>query len=181
MKEREQLRWNWADGEDTPEAWQTYLDEYPKGNRTLRNKARHRSYAARFKDAIEVGAVDMEEVNLAEDPAGPKDGWGFYADVTNKGDKPIEYLMLRISYLDGNGKPLDHREWPAVAKSLPGNLPFEEGFDKPIPPNGTRRWEWTTGETPDGWAKKVAVMPVDIKWVGVSQELPKAAKAESAE
>jgi hypothetical protein len=63
-------------------------------------------------------------------------------------------LKLRIQYLDGSGNPVGEGEWPVVAAQLPGNLPMPEGFDKPIAPGETRRWEWTTGDMPDGWAKK---------------------------
>jgi hypothetical protein len=108
----------------------------------------------------------MEQVNLAENPEGPLDGYGFYVDVTNNGDAPIQYLNMQISYLDEKGTTLSRSKWPAVATRLPASLPMEEGFDKPIAKGETRQWEWTTGKTPDGWSKKVSVIPINIKFVG---------------
>ena len=162
MEERKQFLFDWAAEQDTPEAWQKFLDEYKKGDKKLRSKARQRLRMAENRDRVDIGPVETEQVNLAENPDGPLDGWGFTADVTNKGDKPIQTLMLEIQYLNDAGKAAKTDLWPAVATALPGNLPFEEGFDKPIAPGEVRVFNYTTGDLPAGWSKKVKLVPVDI-------------------
>jgi hypothetical protein len=171
QKERKELLWARADQEDTVAAWKALVDEFSKpdkegGDRELVKRAKRRLRMATHKADVEISPVEMEMVNLAEDPDGPLNGYGFFADVKNVGTKPITMLKLRIQYLDGSGNPVGEGEWPVVASQLPGNLPMPEGFDKPIAPGETRRWEWTTGDMPDGWAKKSKLTAVDIRVEG---------------
>jgi hypothetical protein len=171
QKERKELLWDRADKEDTVTAWKGLVDEFSKpekegGDRDIVKRAKRRMRMAVHKNDIEISPVELELVNLAEDPNGPLNGYGFFADVKNVGTKPIVMLKLRIQYLDGSGNPVGEAEWPVVASALPGNLPMPEGFDKPIAPGETRRWEWTTGDMPDGWAKKSKLTAVDIRVEG---------------
>jgi hypothetical protein len=171
LKERKVLLWDWADEKDTVEAWQKYIDDYSKpdkegGDRDGVKKAKRRLRMASHQKDLEIGPVEMEMVNLAEDPDGPLNGYGFYADVKNVGDKPITMLRMRIQYLDAEGKPVGSAEWPLIASHLPGNLPIEEGFDKPLKPGESRTWRWTTGDLPDGWSKKTKLSAVDIRVEG---------------
>ena len=165
-EERRQHLFDWADGEATPEGWQTFLDEYPSGNKKMAQKARKRLRMTQNREAVTLTPPEMEKVNLAEDPDGPLNGWGFYVDVTNNSDKAITYLMLEISYLNAAGKAIDRQIWPVVAKRLPGNLPMDPAFKKPLLPGKSRTWDWSTGDMPAGWAKKVRVAPVDIRFAG---------------
>ena len=165
-KERREFLLTWTREQDTVVSWEKYLAEYPASRSAGGREAKARLNMARHKGALTVGPVKMEQVNLAENPEGPMDGYGFYVDVTNNGDSPIQYLNMQISYLDEKGVTLSRSKWPAVATQLPASLPMEEGFDKPIAKGETRQWEWTSGKTPDGWAKKVSVIPVNIKFVG---------------
>lgn len=167
--EREEVFWTWAEGEDTPEAWARFISENGKSKAV--KKARSRQRMAENKDKVEVGEPTMKKVNLAEDPKGELNGWGFYAPITIKGDKPVEYLNVQVRYLDANGKTLGSKEWPLVASALPGNLPFADGFDKPMKPGETRTWEYTAGfdELPEGWTEKIAVVPVGIRIVGETE------------
>lgn len=164
-EERRDFLLKWAEKEDTPPAWKKFLDEYPTGNVRQQRMAKSRLNMAMHRHTVSTGPVRMEQVNLANDPAGPKNGYGFYVDFTNKGKQPIERLNVMIQYLGENGSVLGSEKWPAVAKRLPAGLPFEEGFDKPIAPGETRTWEWSTGTIPEGWNKKVNVFPVDIRFV----------------
>ena len=168
-EEREKIFWSWAEKENSPEAWQRFVDENPKSDHI--KKARGRLRMAQNKDAVALGEPTMKKVNLAEDPKGELNGWGFYVDATNKGTKPIEYLNIQVQYLDGNGEVLGSKDWPVVAKALPGNLPFEDGFDKPIAPGETRTWEWTEAmeDMPKGWTESIKVLPVNIRLVGESE------------
>ncbi len=165
IEERREYLFAWAGETNTAEAWQTFLDEYPKGNKKQQQEARRRMNMAKNLDRVGIGAVEVEQVNLAENPDGPLDGWGFRADIENKGDTPIEHLMFEIQYLDSEGKKISSESWPVVAKALPGNMPKPDGFSDPIPPGASRGFEFTTGDLPASWSKKVALVPTDIKLV----------------
>ena len=165
-KERREFLLTWTREQDSVESWEKYLAEYPASRSAGGREAKARLNMARHTGKLTVGPVKMEQVNLAENPDGPKDGYGFYVDVTNNGDAPIQYLNMQISYLDESGVTLSSSRWPAVATRLPASLPMEEGFDKPIAKGETRQWEWTSGKTPEGWSKKVSVTPINIKFVG---------------
>ena len=166
VKERRTFLMDWARTENTVEAWEKYLADYPASRSAGGREAKARLNMAKHRTKISLGPTKMERVNLAENPEGPLDGYGFYVDITNSGKTPIEYLNIMISYLDAEGKPLKSSKWPAVATRLPAGLPMPEGFSKPIAPGETRQWEWTTGDIPDGWAKKTTVTPVNVKFVG---------------
>jgi hypothetical protein len=171
MEERRQLAFDQADQVDTPEAWQSFLDEYPTGNKKMKQEAQRRQAMAHYGDQVEIGPVSMERVNMAEDPEGPKNGWGFSAEVTNKGDKNVTRLDLRIRYLDASGKPVEDDIWPVVAPHLPGYLPMTEGFDLPVGPGQVRTWEWSTSDLEEvEWAEKVELKPVRVAFVGAAEE-----------
>lgn len=165
MDERKQFLFDWAAETDTPEGWQRFLDEYPKGDKKLKQKARMRKRMAEHRDKVGIGPVEVEQVNLAENPDGPLDGWGFASEITNNGDLPIQKLMFEVHYLDDSGKSAGSEMWPVVAERLPGNLPMEEGFSEPIAPGKSRTFEYTTGDLPAGWSKKVKLVPIDIGFV----------------
>jgi hypothetical protein len=162
MDERKQFLFDWAAEEDTPAAWNRFLDEYKTGAKKLRTKARQRLRMAENRDKVSSSPPEVEQVNLAENPDGPLDGWGFTADFTNEGTEAIKYLMVEIQYLDSAGKAVQKDQWPAVSERLPGNLPMEEGFSEPIQPNTSRTFHFTTGDLPADWSKKVKLVPVDI-------------------
>jgi hypothetical protein len=162
IKLREELLYAWADETGSPEAWKQFQDEYPKAAKKRRVEARRRIKMGQYKDTVALGPVRQERVNLAEDPEGPLNGWGWWVDVTNNGDKAWYKLTLGLYFLDDEGKVVDRKDWPVVAKYLPGYLPYETGFDKPMAPGETRTWEYTDGDIPEGWSQKVRVAPVQV-------------------
>lgn len=162
MEERKQFLFDWAAEEDTPDAWNRFLDEYKTGAKKLRTKAKQRLRMAENRDKVSSSPPEVEQVNLAENPDGPLDGWGFTADFTNEGEQAIQYLMVEIQYLNDAGKAVKQEQWPAVAERLPGNMPMEEGFSEPIKPGESRTFHFTTGDIPADWGKKVKLVPVDI-------------------
>lgn len=163
---KEKLLLEAAETENTAAAWERYLKETKKANKKQKAAAKRRVYMAENLSSVTLAPVRQERVNLAENPEGPLDGWGFYVDVTNSGTRPIESLYIGISYLDEQGGALDRNEWPVVAKRLPGFLPMPDGFDKPMAPGETRTWEYTTGDLTEGWSGKVKVVPTSIRFVG---------------
>lgn len=161
-EERRDFLYAWADETDTPEAWQRFLDDYGTGDKKKKKEARARLKVAGYRDRIAIAPTEVAQINLASDPDGPLNGWGFFTEVTNNTGRDVQYLNLRLSYLDADGRVLDNREWPVVAKALPGYVPMADGFDLPMKDGETRKWKWTTGDMPAGWGKKVRVRAVAI-------------------
>lgn len=157
LTEREEFLFEWARATDTLAAWEKFLEEYPRAHKDRRNKARNMVGVHGYRQHLHIGEVTIEQVNLAEDPEGPKDGWGFRADVTNNGPSVIASLWLTIDYLDAEGRALDSREWPVVAPRFP--VPMEEEHLLPMKPGETRQWFWSTGNLPETWSQQVRLYP----------------------
>lgn len=162
MKEREEFLFNWAIDSHTAEGWKKFLEEYPRAKKKKKEKAQRSIKVLELADKIEVGPVEKERVNLAEDPEGPLNGWGFYMDVTNRTGKEVSYLSYSIAFLDDEGNTLLRKDWPVVARYWP--IPMEEEKKVPIKHGETRVWEWTDGNMPDGWSGKVQVTSSAIKF-----------------
>ncbi len=155
LTEREEFLYDWAKQTNTAEGWQKYLDEYPKGKKQRRQYAKRMLTVHAYLPSLDVGPADKQQVNLAEDPEGPLDGWGFTTDVTNNGDKTVIDLRLTIQYLSPEGGVLEEKEWPVVAEYWP--VPVEEERKVAMQPGETRTWEWTTGNLPERWDRQVRV------------------------
>ena len=160
LKEREEFLFAWANETNTGETWKKFLEEYPRAEKTRRAKAKRMINVHTYSENLEVSPPRVEQINLAEDPEGPLNGWGFWVDVTNNGSKTIESLSLTIEYLNGEGGRLGQREWPVVAPYWP--VPVEEERKVPMKPGETREWEWSTGNLPEGWGRRVRVYPSRI-------------------
>jgi hypothetical protein len=163
LNERESFLFAWANEQNTAASWQRFLDEYPKGKKERKQKARRLIKVHEYLEHLDVSEAEMSQVNLAEDPEGPLDGWGFQVMVTNNGPKTIETMHLTIEYLGDEGVVLGQREWGLVAPFWP--TPIEEERKVPMKPGDTRPWDWTTGSMPDGWAKRVRVYPSRIAFL----------------
>ena len=161
--ERESLMFAEARRTNTADAWQGYLDEHPKARKKQKQEAKRMLKVHEYMPNLEVSAPTITQVNLAENPEGPLDGWGFQVMVTNNGDKTIESMSMSIAYLDDEGRALDTREWPLVAPFW--STPIEEERKVPMKPGETRPWDWTTGNMPEGWSRKVSVYPSRISYV----------------
>lgn len=147
---------------NTEEAWKKFETENPFADPALIKQSRTRAEMAAYTPNLSFSEPIVKQVNLAENPKGPLDGWGFEADVTNNGDRTLSRLNVEVQLLDANGAVLRAFQYPAVASSLPGGLPIPEGFDKPMAPKDTRHWAYTTGDIPEGWSQKVKVVPVSV-------------------
>jgi hypothetical protein len=154
-----------AEKENTPEAWQTFDAENPFADPMAKRTAQQRIQMAEYKDKLGFSEPVAKQVNLAEDPKGPLNGWGFFCDVTNNGDKRISRLTVEVQLLGDTDQVLRAFQYPVVAGSLPGNMPVPEGFDTPMEPGSTRPWSYTTDEIPEGWTTpKVKMVPVFIQF-----------------
>ncbi|MFZ5480770.1 MAG: hypothetical protein ACOZNI_28680 [Myxococcota bacterium] len=156
-----------AEAENTADGWKRFLDENDFADGALKKKARERVAVAEYGDKLAIGTVAVEQVNLAEDPKGPKDGWGFSAEIANNGDKTIEYLNMELQMLDASGAKLGAATQPAVGANK-GGMPTAEEQLKPLAPGEKRKWSYSTGEVPEGWAegKAVKLAPAAIRFGG---------------
>lgn len=154
-----------AEKDGSVEAWQKFLDEDPFADSALRKRATTMVDVAKIAPTIQITEPVVTEVNLANDPAGPKDGFGFTANVTNNGTEALEYANLELQFLDGAGNKLKAASYPVATKSGPGGMPIEEIYTKPLAPAETRAWAYSTGEVPEGWAeaKKVKLVLVGAR------------------
>ncbi len=153
--EREVFLFQRAKDQNTAESWDRFLKEYPRAEKNRRSQAKRMVSVHEYYSNLEVSPTRVEQINLAEDPEGPLNGWGFYVDVTNNGKKTIESMSLTVDYLGDSGKVIGSREWLIVAPYWP--VPVLEINKQPMKPGDTREWAWETGNIPEGWSRKVNV------------------------
>ncbi len=167
LEERETFLYDEALSLNTGEAWNAYLEEYPKGDKKRKQEARRRIKMMEHRSDLEIGPCEMEPINLAEDPDGPLDGFMWTAEVTYKGQGAVETLNMELQHLGSDGAPIEIDKWPLVAPSAPGNMPIEEEWKVPVK-SGEMRTFWFSDMAPEapGWAKKCKLVPVGIKLVG---------------
>lgn len=175
VEQREEFLFAWATETGTMESLQQYLEEYPRGKKKRKTDVRKRIGVLEYIDNLEVGAVELVPINLAEDPEGPLDGFAVTAPVTNKGQQTIETLQLELRFINTNGDVMMTKRWPVVAPALPGRLPVEEEFKIPMKPGETRGLYYTTWdpstESPTGdkglgtWSKEVRLTATHIRFV----------------
>lgn len=142
-----------AEADGSVEAWKKFLEENDFADSALKKRAKGMVDVAEFSAVVAIGTPVVEPTNLAGDAAGPKDGWGVKADITNNGTVALEYANIELQFLDAEGKKLKAVSWPVAAQSGPGGMPIEEAYTKPLAPAETRSWAYTTGEAPEGWAE----------------------------
>jgi hypothetical protein len=165
-----------AEADGSAAAWEKFLKEDDFADDALKKRARAMVAVAKHRDELSISDAVVAQVNLAENPKGPLDGWSISVDVTNNGTNTFDYLILEAQLLDGDGKKLSAATYPLVSKVGPRGMPIEEKYQEPMKPGEKRSWQWTTGEPPEGWAQKARVVPTAIRAVG---ELPgKGDKAE---
>lgn len=155
-----------AEALNTPEGWQKFVADNPKADGSMVKQAKNRIAVAEYTPKLGITELKVEQVNLAEDPKGPKDGWGFSTDITNNGDKAISYLNIELKITDPAGGAWKPVTMPAVASTY--TVPMPEEFYLPIEPGKTRHWEYTTSEVPEKFADKPAatITPITIRFVG---------------
>jgi hypothetical protein len=106
---------------------------------------------AEYRGKVAIGEAVVAEVNLANDPAGPKDGWSVSAPVTNNGEQALQYANIELVYRGNDGAKLKAVSYPIAAETGPGGMPIEEALAKPLAPGETRTWSYATGDLPEGW------------------------------
>lgn len=153
--EREALLFALAKEENTAETWQKYVAEYPKARKERKQFAERMLKVHEYLPNLGLSAPRTQQINLAEDPDGPLNGWSFQVDVENKGKKTLSDVRLTVQYLAAGGGVAGEKEWPLVAEYW--MVPAAEEQKAPFRPGQSRTWEWTTGDVPDRWDRQVRV------------------------
>lgn len=163
LKEREASLYAWAQQEHTVAAWERFLTEYPNPKERRAPFAKASLEALTYAPGVKLGEPRVREINLAQDPTGPMNGWAVEVDVTN-GDRVVEAMWYRVHYLGAEGRSLGHADWPVVAplREFPNRVP--DPWTVPLQPGETRMWQWTTGEVPEGWSKQVRIVPIRVRF-----------------
>lgn len=163
---RSKARFQDAEKQQSIEVWNAFIND---GGASSAQKGLARDYieALEYVPNLDIAPLRIEQVNLAEDPTGPLNGWGFFTEVTNKGPDTIEDMRLVVFYLDEDGNILDSDRWPVVAKDF--GVPMEDWRYVPMKPGDKRKWDWTSGDMPEGWSKKAQVAVSSIRKVAPSK------------
>ncbi len=157
-----------AEVTNTAEVWKTFLDENGTADGILKKKARKNVHVFEYVDKLVLSEPVVTQVNLAEDPKGALDGWGFSATITNSGDRTLVYLNIELLLLDDAGTKLKAMTYPAVATTGPGGMPIAEEAQKPFAPGETRTWTYSTGDVPETWKSAVKVSVDDFRYDGAA-------------
>jgi len=154
-----------AEKDGSADAYKKFLDEDPFADGALKKRAKTMVDVAAFAPTVAISDPVVTEVNLANDPKGPKDGFGFTAEVTNNGTQALEYANLELQFLDAGGSKLKAVTYPVASPTGPGGMPIEEVYTKPLAPAEKRTWSYSTGDVPEGWAegKKVKLVLVGVR------------------
>ena len=161
-EERKEVAWDRAIELNTAEAYQAFIDKYNLEDPRKSRIAKSRLRVAKYQDNLVLAPIEKEKANLGQDDEGALNGWKFSTEITNKGDKEIWYLRLRVSFLDAEGKVagaesetvigmLKGREWATPDNQKP---PFKGGE--------TRSYEHLTGDTPPEWGGQVRMDFIDV-------------------
>lgn len=166
------LVWEKTLAENTPEAFDAFLSEYGGKDEAKTLKAKRLKKVAGYIDKLKWDEVKMTKTNMANDPTGPLNGWKFETQITNEGDKSIDFLKARIEFLDADGKVVGYHDEYNLArdtviigylykreKVTPNNRkpPFETGH--------IRKWKYTTADTPAKWnGRKFNFLISDIRF-----------------
>jgi hypothetical protein len=158
----EQLSFSEATAAGTAESLEAYLKAHPKGASV--DTANSLLDRVLYRARIGIHELRTEQVNLANDPKGPLDGWAVVADVVNEGRRTVSLVELHVDLLDASGKAEgQHNKWWAVTPDL-GAFPTPEAMKLPLAPGASRVFRWTTGAIPENWSQKAGLRVTDIRF-----------------
>ena len=155
-----------ADAQGTAAGWQAFLEENKEADANLRRRAKGFADVLGY-GGVQVGAVQVEPWNLADDPKGPKNCWKISTTVTNAGDKSLSYLAVSMFQVDAAGQKLGSAPAIVVGQAAPRGLPIEEMYKKPLAPGKSREVSTTIEAAPEGWDKASAkVVATAVRFEG---------------
>jgi hypothetical protein len=152
-----------AESAGTEAGWQAFLDGCKECDPRKRELAQSGIQAAKYSGNLKISEVRTEPVNLAEDPKGPKNGIGFFADVTNTGDKTLSLLWMNLVFSDAAGKPVGRFDGPVAAPQTTSRMPIRPQFQQPLKAGETRTFRFTTETPPEGAVGAPKLIPARLK------------------
>ena len=153
--ERQKLLFDQAEAAGTPEAWQAFLDGCPDAPADRKAEAELGMAAAQYAPSLDIGPVEVGPINLARDPAGPKNGFVYSATITNKGAQTADLLRMNLVFLDASGAPLQFVTTTIAAPPGTERIPPEQ--QQPMGPGDKRMFFYMTGKKIEGAAKHLIV------------------------
>lgn len=148
VAEREKLLFEKAETAGTPEAWKAFLDGCPDAAADRVAEAKLGQDAAAYAPSLDIGAIEVGPINLARDPAGPKNGVVYSATITNKGDKTIDLLRINLVFLDSTGAPMQFVTTTIAAPPGTERIPPEQ--QQAMGPGDKRMFFYMTGKKFEG-------------------------------
>ena len=183
LGERKEAFWNKALDTNKAADWQAFIDEYEIKDPKKTRIARQRLVVANYLPNLQMDPIEKSQVNLQGDESGPLDGWEFSTQITNSGDKDIEAMKLRISFLDAEGKITQAKDYTVIGCGdyCQRKFVFDDpsyikqdpdiGRIKPPMKAGEKRdFVKTTGDVPPEWSKQLKATIIAIKFVGDGEE-----------
>jgi len=150
QKLEDETSWQVADGTKTADAYKSYVDLHPEGRWI--DEATVAYTKAAYAEQMTVGEATIAKVNMAQDPAGPLNGWGVQAEVGNPGDQRLSMVKMAIDSLGATGDVVRTDVWYTVVQDL-GPMPVQPHLRPIMEPGETRTFRWTTAESPPGWSE----------------------------
>ena len=177
VDERADARWTQALENNSVESYKLFITEYKTERPEAVRKARKRLKVAEYAKGLKLGPMEKIQVNLSDDPNGPLNGWQFETEFTNSGEKTLDSLLLRISYLNADGEVIKFKDYTAVGcgdycqrmfvfedKSYEKQDPDIARIRPPMKPGETRQFVKSTGDVPPDWSKQIKAEFVSIKF-----------------
>jgi len=142
-----------AEAADTLELWQQFVERFPSDDKKHTNAA-HRVEVLSYAEHFSWTPFTHERANMAEQKKGPLDGYRFYTEFSNKGDKTVTLAKFEIEFWkDGRAAPAKVSKWNAVIPKEQNHVFRDPGAWPPIGPGKSRGGIWTLGDIdmPEGW------------------------------
>lgn len=146
----------------TAEALRKFVADFPKADKWLVARAEGRAAVLEY-GKLEMTEPVVAEVNMAEDPKGPMNGWGVSTKVKNAGDQTFAYVALTLDYLSDDGTVLATKDYPLVSPTWP--LTASEDQIRPLAPGDERTWVWTESKESvhKDWHQRVRLTLTGLK------------------
>ncbi len=167
---REDVMWNKALDAHTEKAYQSFILEYKSSSPRRARMAEEYSKVAAYEKNLSRTPIEIEQVNMANDPDGPLNGWKISTDLTNNGPASLSRLKYRINFLDAEGN-IVHSDEKSEDTIVIGELKGREWatpdyMKPPFKPKETRSWSYMTGDVPPDWSRKVELTIIKLRKVG---------------
>jgi hypothetical protein len=163
--ERQKLLFDQAEAAGTTAAWQAFLDGCPDAPGDRKAEAALGLAAASYASSLQIGPVEVGPINLARDPAGPKNGFVYSATITNSGAKTIDLLRMNLVFSDASGAPIQFVTTTIAAPPGTERIPPEQ--QQPMGPGDKRMFFYMTGKKIEG-AVAQAVVPARARFAAVA-------------